>query len=731
VSHLRIIPPIITVYPNDRQPFIVASKPPPAMWYGVGSSGDIKSDFSLETDAAQSQVSGNGAHELYSGIGSFEFTIDDQCRPTSTGRFNINALIFDVNGFQYFYGLNIDTSSIEVRDETLTQIYSESYTTVSGDVYKIELSSGFRLYRNGVLKHSRTGLATPVTYPQRYNCTLIEPTATAPTRIPQPKLIGDWHLSKLATFAWTIAHGSLTVANNSISTEYFAGTVPGNHTLGLSIEAAADAGAVQTTIATVTIPTLQVLGSADVTLQPSQKARFRTNYDAAQNKLIEWSVLGGRGSFTQDEYTAPSVAGDNVVRATAAVNGQVGDINVNVPVVITNPSGYTAAKVSEQLDFAANMPVAPYFVSAGAIAQGTGNIIPGLPPGYKANDIFLLFVESANEAVSTPSGYAIVADSPQGTGTAGGTTATRISVFWKRATSTETAPTVTDPGDHAVAKILAFRNCVGSGDPWDVTAGDTGSSSTSVSIPGDTTTLANCLIVQAVANQTDTTTPQASGYTNGDLTNLTERTDINTDQGNGGGLAVITGDKATAGAFGATTATLATASVQGRITIALKPDTTSETWTATIGSINSSSGLWTAPSLAGQTAKVAVVRGALRALIEFPILQVFPITRLATPVEGERRKKILIGESEDGSNETSRVKSESRDYYSVRITLLTLAEFNSIIAFYDEHHPSKPFIWEDVPRGIRGVFRFDSDLAWRETGSNRFDVAFRVKEVTT
>jgi hypothetical protein len=735
MPRIRIFPPVIEVYPNDRQLFTAEATPTPPLWAGVVDAL-TQADSSLIIGGAASSMSAGSGHRLFSGIGVIEFTINDLFRPSSTGLFNLTGFINDVAGFQYIFTLEIAPTTVRGLAEGGSVIYFETYSTVSGDIYRLELNAGFRLYRKSaadadfVLKHSRVGLPTQVIYPMSYAVSLIEPVITDPATIPPPHLIGDWRLAPVVTFT-TPSHGSLTMTGPSTATEYFGGTVPGKYPLQGWVNSAADANAmVQRAVAIIDIPALQILGSADVRADPGQKLRFKTNYDRAQTALIAWSVISGDGSFTQGEYVAGSLARTSVVRATASVNSQVADIKVTVPPLITNANGHKAAKVSEQIDFDTNIALIPYFVGVGTKAEGTGAVTPGLPLDLQLSDIMLLFVETANEAVSTPSGWAIVADSPQGTGTGGGAAATRLSVFWKRATATEVAPAVADPGDHAIAQILAFRGCIDTGNPWDVTSGDVAAAATTaVSIPGDTTTVANCLVVLALAQATDTATAQASGYTNADLANLTERTDISSVSGNGGGFAVVTGEKAAIGAYGATTATLATSSVQGRISIALKPALI--TWSATVGSINSTSGVWIAPSLSGQTGIIKATNGTTSALIEVPILETFPITRTATPVEGERRKKVLISEAEDGT-ELTRVKNKdgkSREYYSVRITLLDKTDFNTILAFWEEFHPAKPFIWEDAPQGIRIMAKFDSDMPWRETGSGRFEVAFRVKSV--
>lgn len=215
----------------------------------------------------------------------------------------------------------------------------------------------------------------------------------------------------------------------------------------------------------------------------------------------------------------------------------------------------------------------PVFQAAGTAVEGLSAISPAWPT-HQADDIGLMFVETANQAIGIiPSGWAHVLSSPQGTGTAGGTAATQLTVLWKRATSSsEAALSIGDSGNHQVAQILTFRGCITTGDPWDVTAGDVASTAdTAVSIPGATTTVDECLIVLAVSNGTDISTAETSGWANAALANVLERADKNTTQGNGGGFGVATGEKATAGAFGATSATLVTSSVQGRLAIALKP----------------------------------------------------------------------------------------------------------------------------------------------------------------
>lgn len=234
----------------------------------------------------------------------------------------------------------------------------------------------------------------------------------------------------------------------------------------------------------------------------------------------------------------------------------------------------------------------PNFVAAGSQQSGSGAVSPSWPT-HQIGDVALLFVESASGqavSLSTPAGFALIgAYATTGTTTSG----TRITVFWARATSTAmSAPTVADPGDHVNAQILTYRGVIGTNLPYEVSSGGAKSSaSTSVSVTGVTTTLNDELIVQVCAKDLDSTNPGFSNQTNANLSSLTERVDIGTQAGNGGGFAVWDGGMATPGATGSTTATVVS-SVNAFSTIALKPAP------PTVTSISMASTNPTAPSTA-------------------------------------------------------------------------------------------------------------------------------------
>jgi len=299
--------------------------------------------------------------------------------------------------------------------------------------------------------------------------------------------------------------------------------------------------------------------------------------DVATNATLSWTA--GSDATSHDVYfgtTSPGTFKGNQTATTYNPGTLALGTTYYWRIDEKNATGTTTGDV---WSFTTTSTVAaPTFVAAGAVSSGTGAITPALPSGIAANDILLLFLETANEAISITNQnggtWTEVTNSPQGTGTAGGTSATMITVFWSRYNGTQGAPTASDSGNHQAGRIIAIRGAVASGNPWDVTAGGVEAvSDTSGSIPGATTTVGNTLVVTVVAASLPdkASTANFSSWTNANLTSLTERTDNAVNAGNGGSLGIATGIKATAGAYGNTAVTLANAAYKGMMSIAIKP----------------------------------------------------------------------------------------------------------------------------------------------------------------
>lgn len=133
-------------------------------------------------------------------------------------------------------------------------------------------------------------------------------------------------------------------------------------------------------------------------------------------------------------------------------------------------------------------------------------------------------------------------------------------------------PTISDAvvgDDYKIAIATNFEggaNIVGSN-------GTTHASTTALSFPGVTTTSDNALVVSYAAfyPSPKQSTPQVlGGFTNGDLTDVTEQINHCTGSGSGPGLVMYTGRRAVAGVVGAGAATLEHAGDYAAITFSLE-----------------------------------------------------------------------------------------------------------------------------------------------------------------
>ena len=182
-------------------------------------------------------------------------------------------------------------------------------------------------------------------------------------------------------------------------------------------------------------------------------------------------------------------------------------------------------------------------------------------PTHVAGDIGLLVIETSGNGttvdITTPTGWQAVPGSPvTDLATAAGS---KLQVWWKRAASaSEGAVTVPDSGDHQVARLFTFRNCIATGDPWDVTP-----------------TVADTLIVMIVSRPNDNASNLHFGVpVNANLTDLGECGEAGTAMANGGGLVVSYGVKATAGNTGTSTLSKIASTTDAYMVIALKGEPT-------------------------------------------------------------------------------------------------------------------------------------------------------------
>jgi len=243
----------------------------------------------------------------------------------------------------------------------------------------------------------------------------------------------------------------------------------------------------------------------------------------------------------------------------------------------------------------------PTINSVGSAFSSTAAPTATLPSVVAENDILVLVLQSSQQAIATPAGYAQLG--PQnGIGAAAAAGSTRLGIFWKRAGSSESAPTIADSGDHTYGVMFTVRGCPTTGDPfrmlgqaWKFTATTTGTADSG------TARTANSLVVSIFAHGVDSASAQGSSPTNASLSAVTEVFDGATTDGTGGGIYVMSGAIAVPGDVAASTVTWANSTVDVSTTIAFVPADSfpvprgPEVWTF-IGSAPNLDDVWTKPS---------------------------------------------------------------------------------------------------------------------------------------
>jgi len=256
------------------------------------------------------------------------------------------------------------------------------------------------------------------------------------------------------------------------------------------------------------------------------------------------------------------------------------DTKISALTAVTTPAGTDEFAVnqggtSKKMTLAqirTSLPTVPSVISVGSSFSSTGVPTATLPGTHALNDILILAIQSSNDSiVAAPSGYTRLGPS-NGIGAAAAAGTTKLSLFWKRDGGSESAPTLTDTGDHTFGVMLAIRGCPTTGDPFHLMGQNFKFvASTAGTASKGATVIDNSLVVSIFAHGYDAAAANASGPTNATLTSVTEQFDNGTADGTGGGILVISGVKAVHGSFDATTTTWTNSTVDVSTTIVFLP----------------------------------------------------------------------------------------------------------------------------------------------------------------
>ena len=184
------------------------------------------------------------------------------------------------------------------------------------------------------------------------------------------------------------------------------------------------------------------------------------------------------------------------------------------------------------------------FLNLGALGSSGNAITLGQPATPAVNDIWIMVIQTANQAIATPTNatagtWAEIA-AQTGTGTAATAGSVMLGFYWHRWTTTTGNITVADSGNHQIARIAAYRGCKTSGDPWNaVTAMASGTYNSSTNIRGAdiTTTVDNCRLLHAVAHAWDVADQSClTCQANSPLSSAATRINNSLATGTGGGI---------------------------------------------------------------------------------------------------------------------------------------------------------------------------------------------------
>lgn len=184
---------------------------------------------------------------------------------------------------------------------------------------------------------------------------------------------------------------------------------------------------------------------------------------------------------------------------------------------------------------------------------GARSDLSDYPLGTQAGDFCLFVCETANQAITLGGSWTELPNSPRGVGISGAVNATRVTAFAGFWDGVEACPTF-NVGilDHEVSAVVAIRG-VDPANPYNYTQfGTIHNGFPTIVVAGNTTTTDECLIV-FIHSTVSSAANFFSNWSNPDLSALGLTVESTTVVGNGGGIYVASGGKATAGPHGDTT----------------------------------------------------------------------------------------------------------------------------------------------------------------------------------
>lgn len=200
----------------------------------------------------------------------------------------------------------------------------------------------------------------------------------------------------------------------------------------------------------------------------------------------------------------------------------------------------------------------PEFIATNSSSGSTGGGFNwAYPAGTQAGDLVLIAIETARQSPFTFTDADWTLLYTANIGTVGGATSTQLAIYGKFVGVDSSAAGTFTTVDHFYRVSMTFRNVLDTGNPTMATR--LGSALASImnaqnaganpTFSGMTTTANKSMVVCIAAHATDSASATAGFSSTGGLTDPTTRNNAGTATGNGGGIGVLTGTKAVAGAI--------------------------------------------------------------------------------------------------------------------------------------------------------------------------------------
>jgi hypothetical protein len=678
---LDVFPPAIPVLPNDKLPFEARAILPPPMWKVFDGFGVVQPDYSVRVSQPGVSVSVNaeGAFRLAGGVGSIEWTIVASCLPVSDGKLIFLIFLDRPGGTDWQYQVAIEVGRVKVFDEVSTMLADIPLPISVGMRFKVEIASGFRLFVNDVLQHSRTSLGAAVAYPAIYRGNVIGTPpfmASPPEAVPAPVLKGDWRLATVDQFAlpivdFSVEHGSLGAGASELQKIYSGGSVPGIYKLSASIKPGNDIWVEDAFPAGASTFTFggDVINFVGASPTPNTGALCHKSANVAGHHYHGFQNATATLQINKDDVLYCWVFPDTVNPPTA----------VMLDWRATDASGF-----EHRAYWGAST------IPSGIEGTNSKRFMGALPPLGQ----------------------------------------------WTRL--------------EVPASLLGLEGLVLNGAAYELSTGVC-SFDQQGKYPSKLQRAESLITIPPLGILGDTTRTVQPGQKLRPQTNYDNAQTSLVSLSLFSGLGSISQGEYTARLSPGTDVVRATATVGNQVadikfvippvitppffyaapleTIQWLTNINLPTWSSIPPGINSLTGLWTAPSIVGQTVKITATDfGSNTVTRDVLILDKFPFSDFSLPVSWDRNLSALVSMSEDRTSRITREKAPAYDTYPVKLTSRTLADSNAVDAFFDAKGYGKPFILEDKVRGIRKVGWFDSVIRHEARDECDIDLSFQFLE---